>query len=167
MVISVRDARERKADRAFIELSLRDYLDDLGGLNTGVFPALQEFGHREPDQLASWLGDRDATLMTIVDEQKPVGFALVVRAPPGVPTVDYRLSEFFIARESRLHGFGRGAVRLIFDRFAGQWDVIQNSRNPAAVMFWRRVIAQYTNGAYRERVTNGEVRQTFRTGVKR
>jgi predicted acetyltransferase len=77
------------------------------------------------------------------------------------------LSEFFIARAARLHGFGRSATRLILDRFAGQWEVTQNSRNPAAVAFWRRVIAQYTDGAYRERVANGEVRQTFRSGLKR
>jgi predicted acetyltransferase len=166
MLISVRDARNRKDDRAFVERSLRDYLEDLGGMNSGVYPALQEFGHREPDQLASWLGDRKATLLTIINEQQPVGFALVVQESPALHGVDYRMSEFFIARAARQRGFGRNAVRLIFDRFAGQWEVVQNQRNPTSVDFWRRVISQYTGGAWRERIANGEVRQSFRSGTK-
>jgi predicted acetyltransferase len=166
MPISVRDAREHSSDRAFVERSLRDYLEDLGGLNSGIFPTLQEFGHREPDQLAGWLADRDATLLTIVSDQQPVGFALVVRAPPGARGIDYRMSEFFITRAARGRGIGPSAVRLILDRFAGQWEIVQNQRNAAAVKFWRRVVAQYTAGAWRERTDNGEVRQTFRSGAR-
>lgn len=165
MAISVRDARERKADRAFIEHSLRDYLVDLGGMHSGVFPVLQEFGHRDPDQVASWLADRNAVLLTIVDDQQPAGFALVLRDPPGAAGVDWRMAEFFIARSARGRGAGRSAVRLIFDRFAGRWEVVQNQRNPGAVAFWRAVISQYTRGDYRERMNNGEVRQTFRSGA--
>lgn len=165
MAISVRDARERKGDRAFIEHSLRDYLDDLGGLNSGVFPVLQEFGHREPDQVAGWLADRNAMLLAIVDEQRPIGFALVLRDPPGAGAIDYRMAEFFIARDARRRGAGRSAVRLILDRFAGRWEILQNQRSPGAVEFWRRVISLYTRGDYRERMINGEVRQTFRSGA--
>lgn len=165
MSVSVRDARDRKADLEFIERSLHDYLDDLGVTGTGLFQALPEIGHSEPDQLATWLADRNSTLLAILDDQRPIGFALVVRAPPGATGIDYRMSEFFISRSARRRGFGRSALRLIFDRFAGQWEVVQNQRNPGAVDFWRRVIAQYTGGDYRERLGNGEVRQTFRSGA--
>ena len=40
-------------------------------------------------------------------------------------------------------------------------------RNPAAVSFWRRVVALYTGGRYQERVVNGEVRQVFESGYGR
>jgi len=55
-------------------------------------------------------------------------------------------------------------VRLILDRFAGRWEVVEYSRNPGAVAFWRKAIAGYTRGNYQERVANGEVRQTFLSG---
>ncbi len=61
MAVSLRDAREHRSDRVWIERVYRDYLDDLGLLNTGVFPALGEIGHREPDQLQRlvWRSGRD------------------------------------------------------------------------------------------------------------
>src|SRR5690606_33320950 len=51
MSVTVRDARVLASDRRWIEGVYRDYLDDLAPLNTGIFPALGEIGHREPDQL--------------------------------------------------------------------------------------------------------------------
>ena len=107
---------------------------------------------------------RNATLLTILDEHRPVGFALILHRPPGARDIDYRMAEFFIARSARRRGLGRSAVRLILDRFAGRWEVIEYQRNPGAVAFWRRIVADYTKGDYRERVANGEVRQLFRSG---
>ena len=60
-----------------MESVYRDYLNDLSPLGTGVFPALPEFGHREPDQLGSWFADSSAHLLTILKDQQPVGFAMV------------------------------------------------------------------------------------------
>src|SRR5881396_3113770 len=79
MTVSLRDARTNPGDREWIERVYRDYLDDLGMLNTGLFPALGEIGHREPDQLQRWLVDSTATLLTILDDQQPAGFAMVAR----------------------------------------------------------------------------------------
>ena len=77
MTISIRDTRQTKSDRIWIESVYRDYLNDLAPLGTGVFPALSEFGHREPDQLASWFADSGAHLLTILKADSPVGFAMV------------------------------------------------------------------------------------------
>ena len=79
MTVTVRDARTQPGDRKWIETVYRDYMDDLGLLNTGIFPSLGEIGHREPDQLERWFMDSTATLLTIVDEGQPAGFALVAR----------------------------------------------------------------------------------------
>ncbi|MEJ0100038.1 MAG: hypothetical protein WDO12_09940 [Pseudomonadota bacterium] len=92
MTVSVRDARANAGDLDWIERVYHDYLDDLGLLNTGIFPALGDGGNREPDPLQRWLLDRTALLITIVDEGQPVGFAMVTR-------------ETHAAREGRLpHG---------------------------------------------------------------
>ena len=167
MTVSLRDARTSPSDLAWIENVYRDYLDDLGLLNTGIFPALGEFGHREPDQLQRWLLDRSATLLTILDEQQPAGFAMVARETHASREADLRMAEFFVARVHRRRGVGRNAVRLILDRFAGRWEIVEYSRNPAAVNFWRKVVAGYTKGDYRERVLNGEVRQYFSSAKPR
>ena len=71
------------------------------------------------------------------------------------------MAEFFITRATRRLGIGATAVRLIFSRFAGRWEITEYLRNATAVSFWRRVVASYTSGNYLERVVNGEVRQTF------
>jgi predicted acetyltransferase len=167
MSVSVRDARVHASDREWIERIYRDYLDDLGPLNTGIFPALGEIGHREPDQLQRWYRDPAAALLTILDDHRPVGFAMVARDTHSTRTTDYRMAEFFIARDSRRRGLGRSAVRLILDRFAGRWEIVEYLRNPVAVSFWRRVVAAYTAGQFREKVINGEVRQTFQSGAVR
>jgi predicted acetyltransferase len=161
MTVSVRDARTLASDRTWIESNYRHYLDDLGPLNTGIFPALGEIGHREPDQLQRWYSDPTATLLTILDELKPAGFAMVVRETRATRTVEFRMAEFFIARDYRRRGLGRSAVRLILDRFAGRWEIVEYMRNPAAVSFWRKTLLAYNAAELREKVTNGEVRQTF------
>jgi predicted acetyltransferase len=171
VTVSVRDARSSKSDRLWIESVYRDYLDDLAPLNTGIFPVLGEVGHREPDQIARWYGDPSAFPLVIVKSSAPVGFAMVARGGQSgalrKPAVDYRMAEFFIARTHRRLGIGRAAVPIILDRFAGQWEITEYLRNPAAVSFWRRVVAAYTQGKYQERIVNGEVRQVFESGHKR
>jgi predicted acetyltransferase len=181
MTVSVRDARDTVGDRLWIQSVYRDYLDDLAPIaGTGTFPALGEVGHREPDQLSHWFGDPNSFPLVILRSAQPVGFALVVRggassaagaarsAGGGVPPramTEYRMAEFFITRAMRRLGIGATAVRLIFSRFAGRWEITEHLRNASAVGFWRRVVAGYTLGNYRERIVNGEVRQTFESGA--
>jgi predicted acetyltransferase len=154
-----------------MESVYRDYLDDLSPLNTGVFSAtsLGEIGYSESDQLARWFGDTTVNPLVIVRGKDLVGFAMVARGSPapGRPAVDYRMAEFFIARSFRRRGIGALAVELILNRFAGRWEIVEYLRNPTAVAFWRRVVANYTHNRFQERVTNGEVRQVFDSGLAR
>ncbi len=169
-MISVRDARSSERDRLWIEGVYRDYLDDLTPSNaTGLFPKLGEVGHREPDQIAHWFGNRNAFPLVILQGTQHVGFAMVARGSslPAEPRIDYRMAEFFIARTRRRLGIGRVAVHLILNRFAGRWEISEFQRNTSAVHFWRRVVAAYTNGRYQERLLNGEVRQVFESGPTR
>ncbi len=186
--VSLRDSRSVRTDRQWIEGVYRDYLNDLAPSATGIFPALGEVGHRAPDQLQLWFGDRSAQVLTILYNESPVGFAMVRRRPlggasaptarssapvPGAPAEGgsaasaFSMAEFFIARSWRRRGIGSEAVRLLFDRFAGQWLISEHVRNTAAVQFWRRVVAAYTRGRYQERILNGEVQQHFESGPQR
>jgi predicted acetyltransferase len=160
--VSVRDARSTPADRLWIQSVYRDYLDDLNP-GTGIFPALGEVGHREPDQIAHWFGDPNTFPLIIVKGSDPVGFARVLRAVASArqPRIDYRMGEFFVTRTRRRLGIGETAVQLILSRFAGVWEISEYLRNAVAVNFWRRVVAVYTRGSYQERIVNGEVHQVF------
>jgi predicted acetyltransferase len=105
--------------------------------------------------------DSSVTLLTILDDGQPAGFALVARDTRASRQSDYRMAEFFVAKPHRRRGVGRSAVRLILNRFAGRWEIIEYSRNPNAVKFWRSVVSVYTHGDFREVNANGEVRQYF------
>jgi predicted acetyltransferase len=161
--VSVRDSRSEQDDRRWIESVFGDYLTDLAPAATGLFPALGEVGHRAPDQLLRWFGDIRAQILTILYGQERAGFAMVRRPSPA----EYSMAEFFIARPWRRLGIGAQAVRLIFDRFAGQWLITEHQNNVSAVEFWRGVVARYTQGSYQERIVNGEVHQRFVTGPRR
>jgi predicted acetyltransferase len=176
--VSLRDSRSVRADQRWIEGVYRDYLNDLAPSATGIFPALGEVGHREPDQLQRWFGDHTAQVLTVLFNEAPVGFAMVRRrsTPPsgagsagssGAAGSEFSMAEFFIARAWRRRGIGAEAVRLLFDRFAGQWLISEHVRNTTAVKFWRRVVAAYTQGKYQERILNGEVQQHFESGPQR
>ncbi|HET7755751.1 MAG TPA: GNAT family N-acetyltransferase [Steroidobacteraceae bacterium] len=167
--VSVRDARASPQDRLWIQSVYREYLDDLNP-GTGLFPALGEIGHREPDQIAHWFGDPNTFPLVILKGSEPVGFARVLRSSPSPaarPRADYRMAEFFVTRARRRLGIGRTAVQLILSRFAGRWEISEYLRNAAAVSFWRRVVAGYTRGNYQERIVNGEVHQVFDSGTPR
>ncbi len=85
---------------------------------------------------------------------------MVARDTHATREADFRMAEFFIDRASRKLGFGRSAVRLILDRYAGRWEISEYTRISVAVQFWRKVVAAYTRGDYRERTGNGESAST-------
>jgi predicted acetyltransferase len=160
MAVSLRDARVHAADRGWIEREFPHYLDDLRVSRTGIFPVLGSVGLAEGSQVQAWIADRNATLLTILDDGQPAGFALVLQEG-GTDGIDFRMAEFYISRAQRRRGLGRAAARLILDRFAGRWQVTQDASHQGAIAFWRKVLAAYTRGDYRERGGGGEVRQFF------
>jgi predicted acetyltransferase len=169
--VSLRDGRDSRDDRRWIESVYRDYLTDLAPSATGIFPALGEIGHRVPDQLMHWYSNRSAQVMTVIYGAERVGFAMVEQRLQAVAsggaagtsrTVEYAMKEFFIARQWRRRGIGAQAVRLLLDRFTGRWLITEHMRNTTAVM-----VAAYTAGQYQERIVNGEVHQRFESGSRR
>ena len=165
MPITIREARSSKSDRDWIEETYGEYLADLTADITGVFPSLTTTGQSVSEIIQGWFHDDRCTAFIVLREQEPVGFAVVQRslAPAGGGDFKrhFRLSEFFIRRPFRNKGVGRGAAMLIFARYAGEWTVPEQSRNPRAIKFWRRVVSEFTNGRFREKRGQGEVAHTF------
>ena len=164
MSVSIRDALSSHEDREWIRAMYRDYLVELSASKTGLFPVLGEWQDRENEFLASWFSDAGAHPFVILDGGQRAGFALVAR-PPAFPrtTVQYRMAEFFVISRARRRGVGASAAWLLFNRFAGDWEVLEDQQNLPALQFWRRVIARMTSGRYSETRSSGEVRHRFRT----
>jgi predicted acetyltransferase len=162
--VTVRDARSSTADREWIRAVYRDYLSELSTSKTGLFPALGEWAERENEFLAGWFADPGSHPFVIMSVGQRAGFALVARPPvfPHTP-VEYRMAEFFVVQDSRRRGVGASAAELLFSRFSGDWEVLEDEHNRPALHFWRRVIGRQTGGRYSETRGGGEVRHRFRT----
>jgi predicted acetyltransferase len=162
--VTLRDARDSADDRAWIRTVYRDYLAELSVSKSGLFPALGEWPAREDEFLVAWFNDPTARPFVILADGQRVGFALVTR-PPEFPrrTADYRMAEFFVVEHARRRGVGAGAATLIFTRFAGQWEVVEDEYNRPALAFWRRVIGRHAAGRYTESREAGEVCHRFTT----
>jgi predicted acetyltransferase len=164
LLVSIRDCRHSKKDRQWIQDVYSEYLDALSDLNTGLFSVLGADNPREHEIFANWFSNDQSHPLVILKGVDTVGFALVTRpriAAAGETAVDYTMSEFFVRKEHRRAGIGRDAATLIFNRFAGDWEIVEYQRNPGAILFWRRVLAIYSRGRYTERSRNGEVHQRF------
>ena len=169
MPVSIRDALHSPPDRAWIQKTYAEYLEELSSLsmNTGIFPVAGEFGEREPELLARWFADDSSHPLIILKNDKPVGFALVSRPPRHQrDSIDFRLAEFFVVADQRRLGIGKEAAALIFNRFGGTWEVNEFQYNKPAIRFWRSVVSDYTNGRFREARTHGEIRQVFASRQK-
>jgi predicted acetyltransferase len=77
---------------------------------------------------------------------KLAGFVLVRQPDP--MKADYHVAEFFILRKYRRRGLGRQVAFWVFDHFPGEWMVSQEKGNLPAQAFWRKIIADYTGGAF-------------------
>jgi GNAT superfamily N-acetyltransferase len=95
--VSVRDCRDE--DRRWIAGIYRDYLNDLAASATGLFPALPEFGHREPDQLSAWFAAADTRVLTVLYSEEPVGFAKIKLLNPRTQSSGGRAAAGTAARE--------------------------------------------------------------------
>ncbi len=164
MLVSIRDVGRSGRDRRWIQDVYGEYLESLSDLNTGFFSVLGADGPREEQIFASWFSSDHSHPLLIAKGLDPVGFALVTRplvGAAGEAPATFQMSEFFVRKPHRLAGIGRSAAHLIFDRFAGEWEVVEYTRHTGAVAFWRRVIGPYCGGRFTERSSHGEVRQRF------
>jgi predicted acetyltransferase len=163
---SIRDCKHSKKDRQWIQDVYGEYMEALADLNTGLFSVIGADNPRNDEIFANWFANDQSHPLMILQGAEAAGFALVTRpriAPAGETAVDFQMSEFFVRKQHRRNGIGRDAATLIFDRFAGEWEILEYKRNPGSVAFWRRVIADYSAGRYTERSRNGEIRQRFKS----
>jgi len=164
LLVSIRDCRHSKKDHDWIRSVYGEYLDSLADLNTGFFSVIGSDSPSEDEIFANWFSNDQSHPLLILKGSDSVGFALVTRPripPAGGTSADFFMSEFFVRKPHRGAGIGRNAATLIFDRFAGEWEIVEYMRHPGSVAFWRQVVARYSAGRFTESLRNGEVQQRF------
>jgi predicted acetyltransferase len=132
---------DKPALRNLLQLCLHDY-SEFNGENVdehGIFDyGYLDYYWTEPGRYA-FLARLDGKL---------AGFVLVRQPDPNQAA--YHIAEFFILRKYRGHGLGRQVAIWVFDHFAGQWMVSQETGNLPAQAFWRKIITFYTAGNFTE-----------------
>lgn len=78
------------------------------------------------------------------------GFALINKLGT-TPDVDWNVGEFFIVSKFQGKGIGRYVAEQLFSQFQGIWETAQMPENQAAISFWEKVVAHYTQGEFEKR----------------
>ena len=156
MLVSIRDCRHSKKDRQWIQDVYAEYLDAFADLNTGLFPVLGAGNPHEDEIFANWFANDQSHPLR--DPQRTGARGLrtghAARDSRSGERSRRELPHVGILRAQAATGapgIGRDAATLIFDRFAGDWEIVEYQRNPGAVAFWRRVLSEYCAGQYTER----------------
>ncbi|HEX6763927.1 MAG TPA: GNAT family N-acetyltransferase [Polyangiaceae bacterium] len=144
--------RASAADEPLLSNLLELYIHDL----SRAFPEVElgpdgRFGY---PKLALYLSEPESHFAFLIRSQGRLsGFVLATRGSPVVedPNV-LDIAEFFVIRGQRRKGVGRAAAQLLWRELPGRWVVRVSEENPAALAFWRGIIAEFTNGTMTESI---------------
>ncbi|MFU1792973.1 GNAT family N-acetyltransferase [Paenibacillus azoreducens] len=150
-------ARRKRVISGLMQLYLYDFTlyQNLDVNQDGVFPEY-------PGLDDYWKRGMGKYPFLMTSGGKPAGFALVERLIDPQEG-DYYMTEFFVMQKYRRFGLGSWAAGELFDRFQGRWKVTQIKNNTPAQAFWRKIIGNYTNQQFEEKIhpSNGNISQYF------
>jgi predicted acetyltransferase len=149
MNIALRTAA--RPDRELIRRMMELYLYDFSEYTREDLDEHGQFVYGDLDYY--WFEKTHAAFIVTVDD-KLAGFVLVDEEVL-IDGSQRSISEFFVMRKYRRQGVGQHVARAVFDRLPAQWEVRVMAENTPAQPFWRRVIADYTGGAYTETAHTG------------
>ena len=107
-----------------------------------------------------WQQESNSFPYIIISNEKYVGFVLV-KFTSSKDRSYFSIAEFFILKKYRHEGIGKAIAIKVFNLHKGQWEVHQRDNNKAAQIFWNKVISEYTEGHFKERLENGKRIQNF------
>lgn len=79
------------------------------------------------------------------EDDRPIGFCIA-----NVQSNPHDIAEFYIVPVKRKQGLGLKLAEYVCNEYPGQWQIRQIQGATAATKFWRRVVAELTNGIYQE-----------------
>ena len=148
MMLEIFTASEQ--DKPIVRRMLELYQYDLSPFANADLNEHGEFGYAYLDHYWTERG-RYPFLATLAG--KLVGFALV-NTHHYLPESEYSMAEFFVMKRYRRQGFGQKFAVQVFEQHRGTWEVCQLPGNIRATSFWKRIIGDYTAGAFKG-IVNG------------
>lgn len=148
----------KKHERPVLENLMQFYFYDFSAFNGADVTETGQFGEY-PYTSLHWTEENRHPYF-IQHQGNIAGFVLVSKIILDTRNY-YSISEFFVLKKFRKLGVGRKAAFSIFDRFTGEWEVTQIISNHPAQAFWRKVIGEFTNENYREKIKEGKIIQQF------
>ncbi len=157
MDVGIQEARESEMEiiRNLVRLYVYDLSEWMGwdcpesGLYGGCDDLQQYWGMPPESERNVWPREWHGHPFLLRVDGGLAGFALIRRLNDAGPPC-FEVGEFFVVRKFRRRGVGKHVAWALFDRFRGDWVVRELPANAPAQAFWRRVIFEYTGGAYTE-----------------
>lgn len=159
------------------------YVHEISGFDTDFY-RLDESGRFVPDLVEDWIspvtpavslraarseGDPSGPFQrayVIALDGRPVGFVCVGVAPFAYmpEDADVSIAEFFVIHEVRGSETASRALRLLFERFSGSFQLSVIHDNARALRFWRRALPSLSVRDLEERRVEGDIEFRFIVG---
>lgn len=133
-------------DRPALQRMLELYQYELSDIWDQELDSRGEFGY----SLDRYFGESACCPFVATVNARYAGFALVDGAVK-LSASGYWMDQFFVMKKYRTQGLGRLMAQHVFGELPGLWEVGQMSANLPAQRFWRKLIGEWTSGAFRER----------------
>lgn len=152
MEVNVRPV-EKEASH-IIENLMQLYLHDFSSFLPSVVPDAEGVFHY-PYLPHYWRDPRRYPFFILANHQI-AGFALLqLESDPANHLEQMDMTEFFVLRSYRRQQIATRAVRQLWDRFPGRWQIRVMKNNVDAYPFWKKVISAYTSGDFQEAIGSG------------
>lgn len=100
------------------------------------------YGYRYFDEY--WYDEHRFPFFIKVDG-KLAGFVLINNIPEGEVETDFTMAEFFVIYKYRNMGVAQTAVKQLFARFHGTWQLMYNPKNVISQKFWTKLVQAEDN----------------------
>lgn len=87
----------------------------------------------------SYFTDQDKFPYFIYADGELAGLALVFKRAECPAPLDWAVAEFFVSYRFRRKGVGTSAMKQLFERFHGVWQIKYHPKNRGSEIFWRKI----------------------------
>lgn len=113
--------------------------------------ALPQDGLYETGDYKKYFTEADQKAYLVKVNEEIAGFALLNKVGTH-DKIDWNMGEFFIIARFQNKGVGGQVAKQIWQSHTGLWEVSVIPENKPALIFWRKVINEFTKGEYLEEV---------------
>jgi len=144
-------------DKPLLANLMQLFLHDFSEFTTDQSDAgdIDENGLFEYKYFDAYWQEENREPLLIRFQKRPIGFALINNWSALNRRADYSVAEFFVLRKYRKAGLGTQAAVSIITNRPGDWEIPINQNNTPALSFWRAVVKQLPECAFKEETGDG------------